>query len=97
MLESVEQVLSFLHVFELRQLVLRWQPKTSRKWEAEKFRNQRAGGSKDLRVSATDYFIGLDCTFVTHLEIIMIADTVHVGKIVSATCRDPRKSLHCRT
>lgn len=34
MLEGLEQVLSFYHVFELKQLILRWQATRSRKCEA---------------------------------------------------------------
>ena len=35
-----------------------------------------------------------DCTFVIFLEITMITDMLHTGKIVSATCLDTHKSLH---
>lgn len=59
---------SFQHVLVLRLVVVKWPPRTSRKCEAEKWGNQRAGGnsSNDLWVSPTEYFVGHDHTFVIY-------------------------------
>lgn len=52
--------------------------------------------SNSTLVNAKDYFISLDCIciFVIYLQITMITDMVHVGKIGSATCLDLGKPSH---
>lgn len=62
MLEGLEPVLSFHHVFEFRQLVVRWQPTKRRRCEAKKLGNQRAGETVAIISGSTPLIILLDLT-----------------------------------